>query len=243
MLAPTLSQSFAGQTQAPAGARSSLVCPTLASLTAPNQYRRRDLGCLSRRPTEASRWNRAPATAYSINNSGADRRKTVATSEKTRAGGGAAWIERGKHTTHAHTHTQTKLLPTPRRPSAPYSDCTKGVLQGLHRRAARTGMSQLTAAIRLAFPSSCATRNTAAPHFPSAPQKHTRTNALLARWGACARHWAIATFSRKTATKGTKGEKKETHEINPSEKTVDKRRAVTAIHRLLKGECCKLASL
>lgn len=104
-------------------------------------------------------------------------------------------------------------------------------------------MSQLTAAIRLAFPSSCATRNTAAPHFPSAPQKHTRTNALLARWGACARHWAIATFSRKTATKGTKGEKKETHEINPSEKTVDKRRAVTAIHRLLKGECCKLASL
>lgn len=45
----------------------SSVCPP--SLTAPNQYRR-DLGCLSRRPTEASRWNRAPATGHSINNSG-----------------------------------------------------------------------------------------------------------------------------------------------------------------------------
>lgn len=113
-------------------------------------------------------------------------------------------------TQRTRTHTQTKLLPTPRRPSAPYSDCTKGVLQGLHRRAAWTGMSQLTAAIRLAFPSSCATRNTAAPHFSSGPQKHTRTNALLlARWGApCARHWAIATFFPQNCNEGHEGGKK-----------------------------------
>lgn len=70
------------------------------SLTAPNQYRR-DLGCLSRRPTEASRWNRAPATGHSINNSGG--RQTKEKNRRDEKKKEAAWIERGKRTTHTHT--------------------------------------------------------------------------------------------------------------------------------------------
>lgn len=187
-------------------ARSSLLTRlTLASLNAPNQYRR-DLGCLSRRPTEASRWNRAPATA--INNSGADLGKTKIQpqrAQKTRARGGSK-----EHTTRRKHQKLLRERPT-RRQTAPYSNCTKEeVLQGFRRRAARTGMSQLTAAIRHAFPSSCATRNTA-PHFPLATQKSTQNAGQV---GACARHYfqAIAAISRKklqprrahTETKQTK---------------------------------------
>lgn len=72
------------------------------SLTAPNQYRR-DLGCLSRRPTEASRWNRAPATGHSINNSGGRQTKEKNRRDEKKKKKEAAWIERGKRTTHTHT--------------------------------------------------------------------------------------------------------------------------------------------
>lgn len=183
------------------------------SLTAPNQYRR-DLGCLSRRPTEASRWNRAPATGHSINNSGG-RQTTEKNRRDEKKKKEAAWIERGKRTTHAHQKV-LREQPT-RRPTAPYSNCTKEeVLQGFRRRAAWTGMSQLTAAIRHAFPSSCATRN-AAPHFPFGPRKAHRRGAGQVETSLLAHRRRYS--AQKTATmRGAQGNRKGAREQSGEEK-------------------------
>lgn len=88
------------------------------SLTAPNQYRR-DLGCLSRRPTEASRWNRAPATGHSINNSGGRQTKEKNRRDEKKKKGGSLDSARKAHNTHAHQKV-LREQPT-RRPTAPYS--------------------------------------------------------------------------------------------------------------------------
>lgn len=112
---------------------------------------------------------------------GQTKEKSVATSERGK--GGSLESGRGKHATQ-HTHTPR----TTRRAAyaAKNSNCTKEeVLQGFRRRAAWTGMSQLTAAIRHAFPSSFATRNSA-PRFPFGPREaHKRAAGQV---GACARH-------------------------------------------------------
>lgn len=142
----------------------------------------------------------------------ADQRKKPPRRKKKKE---AAWIERGKRTTHAHQKV-LREQPT-RRPTAPYSNCTKEeVLQGFRRRAAWTGMSQLTAAIRHAFPSSCATRN-AAPHFPFGPRKAHRRGAGQVETSLLAHRRRYS--AQKTATmRGAQGNRKGAREQSGEEK-------------------------
>lgn len=185
----------------------------LASLTAPNQYRR-DLGCLSRRPTEASRWNRAPVTGHSINNSGGRPKKKRKASKRRQLGLSE------ESTQHTRTHRKVLREQPTRRPTAPYSNCAKEeVLQGFRRRAAWTGMSQLTAAIRHAFPSSCATRN-AAPHFPFGPRKAHRRAAGQVETSLLAHRRRYS--PQKLQRRGAHTETEKAHENNPAKKNADK---------------------